>query len=121
MTIRYFKAGLTLIVALAFSATMASTATALKITPSKFPAILTGGSNGATLLMTSGVETKCVFLSTEATVKEPSESLTVIPSYGGCDVTGGELRYEMQITMQGCDYLRHGGCRPTHTPLPKEQ
>jgi hypothetical protein len=113
---RKFKAlALALFGVFALSAMAAMTASAaqeeVSLTPAEYPATITGTVHpitGAEIKSSGGAEITCNNVTFDATIKEKGvgdTNVTVTPTYTECQALEGIAT----VTMEGCDYVFHGG------------
>ncbi len=123
--IRNLKAlGLALVAVFAMTAVLASASqAAVKVTTGANPAILTGsviahtGITGLvhTFTLAGGQKLSCEETKFSATVASGATSVTVTPTYNKCKAIVGSLEVKATVTMNGCDYVFHGGVNVSTT------
>ncbi|HWM63046.1 MAG TPA: hypothetical protein VNP96_03555 [Solirubrobacterales bacterium] len=96
--------GLALGVMLAIAATAAPIALAQEgeFTANQYPATVTGEQMGTDVITTTAGSWSCPHTTYHGEVNEPTSSLTVVPSYTGCQAFGF---FKFTIDLNGCDLI----------------
>lgn len=115
--------GLALVAVFAMTAVLASAAQAqVKATVGASPAILTGEviehptiGKSQTFTLSGGQKLSCEEVKATGTVLNGATSITASPTYSKCKAVIGTETHLVTVTMNGCDYLFHGGVEVSGT------